>query len=192
MSHTSWAVFDFDHTLITHDSLPRFLKYHAGPMVFYGAVVMALLLSFFAHDRKTSLKRSLCFMLLRHATRASVAPAVQRLQQSLTWHNWVRERLYWHRQQGHKILIATGALELYMHDLLQDVPYDGLIGVTLAEKDGTFTGALSSPNTVREAKAEAVQAFLQQHQGRAIWGYGNWRDDMPMLALCDNPVIIGK
>lgn len=185
--------FDLDGTLIEGDSFVTFLACANGwPRTAFAllSAVIAMLLQRPA-DHRTFLKQRLLDRLLHGRKLVDLAPALQKLRAKRRLKDAVIQKMRGHKAQGHHVVIATGALTLYVPALLDDVPFDALIGVELAMRGDVVTSTMLSGNTVRQVKADAVQAYLEKHGPFAdSYGYGNTPHDLPMLTLLKHQIII--
>jgi HAD superfamily phosphoserine phosphatase-like hydrolase len=188
------AVFDFDGTLITGDSLWAFFAFIAGWPRVISVLAKATLLFPFRPRRdsfRTFLKEQLLQRLVAGKRVKELAPVIEKLRHWMTWNEAIRRKLLEHRAQGHRIVIATGALDLYMPALLADVPHDALLSTKAEVKDGVVTGAMPEGNCVRLRKAALVAAYLKANGpfGNSF-GYGNAPPDLQMLALLKHRVVV--
>jgi len=169
------AVFDYDHTLITGDSFWPFLILTAGNMNTSLALMEALILWFFhkcygkflyqgrvykGHPFITHLRQSTFVAPVTGGKiTGSVCPCGRPLRRWQQWNEAVRQKLLDHHAQGHHIVIASGALDLYLPELVKDLPHNAIIctQVDLA------TGAMTAGNCVRLRKAEMVNEYIAAH-----------------------------
>lgn len=192
MAAPTLAIFDFDQTLIRGDSLWPFLVLAAGWPRAVSAAVVATLQTVLTKtdDRRTLFKAVLLRRALAGLSAARAKQAAEALEDKIHWLP-TRERLQQHWQQGHIIIIASGGLDLYLPNLLRDLPPHQLICTQLEIADGRLTGAMQRGNCVRQAKADKVQQALKALGVTGdSWGYGNFPHDVPMLALVNQRVII--
>ncbi len=195
------AVFDFDHTLIEGDSFWTFLSLLAGwPCTIAAFIEGAYLLvqgrfkkdndPQFA-DHRTFLKAHLLNRLVKGRNTAELPAIVTKIHERMRWKESVRKALQDHHAAGHHVVIASGGLDLYIVDLLQDVPHDGVICTRIGSANGVVTGEMVSGNCVRFRKAELVAEYLSQHGPfTESWGYGNLPHDLPMLELVKHRIVI--
>jgi phosphatidylglycerophosphatase C len=195
------AVFDFDHTLIKGDSLWPFLVYAAGFAHASGALAEALgrFGALYAKnrddselaDRRTFIKSHLLRRLLAGRTTADLRPAIEKLRHWQKWNEPVRQALVDHYNKGHQIVIASGGLDLYLPELLRDLPPRALICTRIETIDGVITGAMPAGNCVRLRKAEILANYIEKNGPFAeSWGYGNFPHDVPMLDLLKHRIIV--
>jgi len=195
------AVFDFDHTLIRDDSFFAFLILLTG-RVRTGLALLAVAASFAGRwvedkndpalaDYNTYFKAGLLQRLIAGKTVESLRDPIARLRQALRWNEPVLAELMEHYEQGHHIVIASGALDLYMPELIKDLPHHALLCTSVEVKEAIVTGAMYLGNCVRQGKADRVTRYLADHGpfGESF-GYGNYPDDVPMLNLMKHRVIV--
>ncbi len=184
------AFFDFDGTLAKRDSLPLFLSRIVGPVKMTKNFAKAVL----SPDRslpdlKGAIKArwlALCLKGVSVKTAESALTGITPL-----WKTDVLEQLQTLKKEGATIVVATGALMLYIRTLLRDLPIDHIIATEMESLNGTLTGLMAGGNCVREEKARRVRAWLEQHGPfTKTIGYGNAPSDIPMLNLLDESHII--
>jgi fatty acyl-CoA reductase len=100
-------------------------------------------------------------------------------------------RIREHRALGHRTLLITGALEVYIAPLAP--LFDEIIGATLViDGNGRYTGDLERPPLVGEARA----AWLRRYAARTgvdLWesyAYADSYSDLPLLEAVGNPVAV--
>lgn len=214
------AVFDFDGTLARGDSLLPFLARVAGGDTLRrhlaGSVAGAASRRFPVRplagrhlpgretlvkggdasdaddDFKTAFKRRLLRRCLAGVPLERAREAAAEMGAWVRWHTPLRDTLMRHADQGHRILVATGALTLYMPVLLADLPVHDLLGTEMAVgEDGLLTGEMVAGNCVRAEKARRLALWMEETgpYGRR-WGYGNQPSDLPFLALMDEATVV--
>ena len=144
-----------------------------------------------SEDLRTSIKMQFLQQTLKDVPLSAAQNAAARLKAWRRWNPAIKQALDNHRVQGHLIVVATGALDLYIGALLEDTPVDGVLATSMEVVDGHLTGLLAGDNCVRAAKAQRVADFIAAHGPfTESWGYGNRPSDLPMLALMQNQVIV--
>ena len=185
------ALFDFDGTLVTGDSLPRFVAACVGWPRASGFAAWAALTSLAAADRRTAFKASWLRLCLRGFPAARLPAAVARLEQGLSWKTTIRDRLLWHKQRGDITAVASGGLDLYLPAVLREFAVDHLLCTSMTLGSGALTGAITGGNCVREEKARRVDALIAATGPyEEIWAYGNLPHDWPMLERATHRVIV--
>lgn len=192
MIPTGLAIFDLDGTLLTGDSLWPFLVRLVGRRRVARALAQAVAAGLSAKDRKTAIKARLLALTLADVPLSQVHDVANWLAKD--WRRWNKplyDVLLSHKQRGHRILVATGALDLYATRLLADLPVDAILCTRMESRDGVLTGRMVDGNCVRDVKAQQVQDWINQNGPfSASWGYGNPPSDLPFLELVDHAVIV--
>jgi HAD superfamily hydrolase (TIGR01490 family) len=99
-------------------------------------------------------------------------------------------RIRQHRAAGHRTVLITGALEAFVEPLRP--LFDEIVAAQLVSRDGRYTGFLSSPPLVGEARA----AWLKRYAGREgadlslSYAYADSHTDLPLLRTVGNPVAV--
>jgi phosphatidylglycerophosphatase C len=194
------AFFDFDDTLIHGDSLLMFLEEVAGVWTARRAFVLAAAQAWRdralgggdSHcDFKTAVKAAALRQTLTGATREECRDAAQRTAARLRWDDAMLKIVENERAQGRRIVLATGALDVYLPELLGPLgPLAGMLATEMAVADGRLTGEMASANCVRAEKARRVREWLTANPvdgpaGETTVGYGNRPSDLPMLGVLD-------
>jgi HAD superfamily hydrolase (TIGR01490 family) len=196
------AFFDFDGTLVKGDSLLPFLAEIAGRRQVRWSLAHALKAAVehrarrgrvpgAAPDLRTVVKETLIRHTLSGVPVEEARAAASRLAGWPRWNRRVVDQLRRHRDQGRRIVVATGALELYMPSLLAGLGVDDLLATGLEAVDGVLTGRMAGGNCVRLDKARRVAAYLRERGpfGES-WGYGNRPSDLPMLSLLIHRTVV--
>lgn len=193
------AFFDFDGTLIHGDSLPMFVGEVIGRRRAALALADAIRSGLHRHvrgrgpgaDFPGSVKAIFLKRTLRGVPVADALAAAERMIPRLRWHAPLLDTLRDHRDRGHRVVVATGALDLYMPALLRGLGVDDLLATGMEVVDGALTGRLATGNCVRLDKAERVRAWIGRNGPvGTTWGYGNRPSDLPMLALMQRAEVV--
>lgn len=193
------AFFDFDGTLVHGDTLPMFIAEVIGRRRTRLAFADAIRSAGHRHlrgrgpgvDFRGSIKEILLKRTLRGLPLADAHAAAERMSAKLRWHPPTLQALREHRRAGRRVVVATGALDVYMPFLLREEVVDDLLATGMEVQDGRLTGCLATGNCVRIDKADRVRAWLAANgPAGETWGYGNRPSDLPMLALLDRKVVV--
>lgn len=185
------AVFDFDRTLILGDSLWPFLILVAGRRRACAALGRALGAGLGQPRPASAIKATLVAHTLAGVPVATALDAAERLRPRLRWRRRMVEALDNHHRAGHRVVVASGALALYLERLIVGVPVSAVLATALDVQSDVLTGRLASPNCVGAEKAARVATWLAANRPHGpTWGYGNRPSDLPMLALVDHPTIV--
>lgn len=195
------AFFDFDDTLIVGDSLLPFLINIRGRRAVQTAMLNAVRRAGWERlrrrlpagtDMRTRIKELTLHPLLEGVTVARAHEAAEAMQHSwLRWNQPILNALLGHRDAGRRVVVATGALALYMPTLLSEVPVDTVMATEMEIDGDRLTGRMIGANCVRAEKARRVRDYVERHGPFAqSWGYGNRPSDLPMLELVTHPTIV--
>lgn len=190
------AAFDFDGTLARRDTLVPFLARAAGPRRFarsLGVEGVSRLRS------RASLERNgLKENMLRHVFSGADPEALDTLGTAYAEriHRLIRpemrDRLDWHRREGHEVVLVSASLAAYLRPLAGRLGIDHVIAVELeVGADGRLTGAMVGPNVRGEEKAIRLRAWLGDAPV-VLWAYGDSRGDEALLAMADHPTWVGR
>lgn len=186
------AFFDFDGTLVKGDSLLPYLGYAAGwPRMCISFARALAKPDADQPDFRSGVKAALLRHTLRGLEYEKARAAAKHLAPLRVWKPLAHQALLKHKADGFTIVVATGALELYIHQLIEELPVDKVIATEMEVRDGILTGEMQGGNCVRQEKARRVAAFLKTHGPFDVsYGYGNAPHDLPMLALLDHTTVI--
>lgn len=189
------AAFDFDGTLVAGDSLSPFLRMVLGrravPAV--AASSPAMLAAYRSGGRDAAkaalLSRVLAGVDAGHVERhgkAFGATLAGRIRPQMA------ERLAWHRDQGHRLILVSASLVAYLEPFGALAGFDEVIATRLeVSVTGTLTGRLVGANVRGEEKAVRLRAALGDGPVE-LWAYGDSTGDREMLAMADHPMLVGR
>ncbi len=186
------AAFDFDCTLTRRDTLLPFLLHMLGAATFARhALVLfptmtAYALGLIGNDVAKERVFVRCFAGMRmdelqqDAERfaAHVLPGLLRHE--------AMQRLAWHKRQGHRCVLVSASLELYVRPWAQRAGFDDVLATHLETRgDGCVTGKLSGTNCFGVEKTRRLEALMGARNGYTLYAYGDSRGDRELLSLAD-------
>jgi len=191
------AAFDFDGTISRRDTLGPFLARVAGT----NALVRTLLtrtpqfaaVTLGRADRDLE-KQAVIARLLGGRTAESVA-AMGRAYAEHLWNQQrfrpeILERLQWHRERDHEIVIVSASLDSYLVPLAPRLGVAHVISCSLeADASGLVTGRLLGGNVRGEEKAVRLRQWLGADPAE-LWAYGDSSGDDELLAMADHPTRV--
>lgn len=104
----------------------------------------------------------------------------------------MRDRIEWHRDAGHELVIVSASPELYVAPIGRRLGVEHVLATRLeVDGDGRLTGRLLGANCRGPEKVTRLQEWLGA--GRALaYAYGDSSGDRELLALADTGVRVGR
>lgn len=189
---TALALFDFDGTISSKDSFVEFMKFTHGKRVF--ALRMAMGFLTFAgwklglvksHFTKVKALRS----FYKGWTEERMMDARKRFTKEVLSHILFPkaiERINWHKEQGHRIIVVTASCDAWLGDWTHQMGLE-LLCTEMELKNGIYTGELSKPNCRGKEKVNRINQHLNLDDHSEVYAYGNDHGDNQMLAIADHP-----
>jgi phosphatidylglycerophosphatase C len=195
------AAFDLDGTLTRGGSMWPFLVELRGPLVVARAalavaprlVLAALAGGRAADDAKEALLRR-TVAGLDAADAARRAARFGRRHLARRGRPAVLARLEEHRRRGHRLVVVSASLELYVSAVAEELRADAVIATRLAVgPDGRLTGSYDGRNCRGEEKLARLREWTAAHApGARVWAYGNSAGDRRLLGGAEVGVDVGR
>ena len=190
------AAFDFDGTISRRDTLAPFLAEVAGTGAFVRAVLVrthrlaGVPLGRVDRDlEKEALIRRLLAGRTTESIEAAGAAYATRLWDRRRFRPEMLERLRWHRDAGHEIVIVSASLDVYLRPLAPSLGAAHVIGCQLESEGGVATGRLIGGNVRGPEKVRRLDAWLGDGPVE-LWAYGDSSGDDELLARADHPTRV--
>jgi HAD superfamily hydrolase (TIGR01490 family) len=99
-------------------------------------------------------------------------------------------RIREHRQAGHRTIMITAAAEPFVRPLAP--LFDVVVAVELEERDGVYTGFMTEPPLVGEARAAWLKRYAQREGAdlKQSYAYADSHSDLALLKAVGNPVVV--
>jgi HAD superfamily hydrolase (TIGR01490 family) len=104
----------------------------------------------------------------------------------------VFQKVEWHKQQGHKLIIISASLENWIKPWAQNNFFEEVIATKIEAKNGLITGKLATNNCERQEK---VRRFLEKYPERKkyfLYVYSDSETDKPLLSLADKRIFVKR
>lgn len=191
------ALFDFDGTITHRDSLLPFLWQLFGPLKLaaYAIIMSPLLLGYLLRIIPNGIaKERLLGRMLGGMEMTQLRAEAQRFAtESLP--RFVRcesaERIVWHQAQGHRVIIVSASLELYLKPWAEALGVVDVLATRLKEEEGQAASGFAGVNCFGEAKAQRIKEYLGDMTAMEVYAYGDSRGDTQMLAMADHAYYRG-
>ena len=190
-SSSTIAVFDFDGTLTYRDSLFPFIYMAVGfPRFLWGLLLLSPVLFGYAIRlvKNSDAKQA----VLRHFFAGIDIEAFQELGNTFAIESLPSmlrpeavQRLRWHQQHGHRIIVVSASLETYLQPWAKTMQCDQVIGSRIEVVDGQITGRLSGKNCYGPEKVERLEGLLGKLDTYFVYAYGDSKGDRELLAAAD-------
>jgi phosphatidylglycerophosphatase C len=182
------ALFDFDGTLTTKDSLGDFIWFANGAVktviggVILSPILVAYVMKWMPNDvaKQRVLKYFFSGKSLPEMQKLGADYAQQKIPQILRPQGL--KKLQWHQQQGHRVVIVSASASLWLQTWAESLGVE-LLATQLEVKDHCLTGAFEGDNCHGQAKVERIKSYLDLQDYGTIYAYGDTSGDKPMLAL---------
>ncbi len=102
-----------------------------------------------------------------------------------------RERVEWHRAQGHRVVLVTASTEFAARALGEYLDMD-VLATRLVVRDGKLTGEVIPPFCYGKGKVYWVEKYAAEHDVdlSRSWFYTDSISDLPLLERVGHPVAI--
>ena len=187
------AAFDFDKTITTRDTLLPFL--------------------FGLHSRRQNMLNALKLLptavryqlghLENHIAKERILTTFlpdytlpYLIQQAETFAHrvipqWVRpqalQRIYWHHAQGHRCILLSAGLEIYLQFWAAAFPFETVLATRLSVEQNQVTGKINGRNCFGQEKVNRLLAYAGPRENFTLYAYGDSRGDRELLAAADYP-----
>lgn len=187
------AAFDFDGTLIQTDSFVGFLRLVAGRSAVTAAFARSWRTAARA-GRDPAWRDAVKAVLIGRLLAGRDAELIARLGASYAETvaarvtPAMRERLARHRDAGHRIVVVSASLEVYLSPAGALLGADAVLATRLeVGADGRLTGRMEGANCRGLEKARRLSAWMLDQELNPellpVWAYGDSAGDREMLAL---------
>jgi HAD superfamily hydrolase (TIGR01490 family) len=188
---TVLAVFDLDGTISRGDTLLPFLRFFAGTRGFLLGLVRALpalvgfTLGLISRDAaKEAVLRAFLGGIHRMELQGR-GEAFARERLPVMVRREAQERLAWHKARGHRCVLLTASVDVYVEPWARALGFDDVLATRLQyDESGRFTGRFDGDNCRGEAKLRRLEAQFGDLAALKIFGYGDSPADRAFLARC--------
>lgn len=187
------AAFDFDGTITYRDTLLPFILFSAG--IAKSILLFLPLLPYFisyviGRSSRQATKERVISAFFRGTSIEDVraqgaAFAQKRLKPHLKPE--ALRRLDWHKKQGHRCVLVSANLDVYLHPWAKVAGFDDAVtSIVEAGDDERVTGKLVGLNCWGPEKTRRLEELLGPRGSYDMYAYGDSRGDMEMLASADH------
>ncbi|MGJ0355679.1 HAD-IB family hydrolase [Aliarcobacter cryaerophilus] len=182
------ALFDFDGTITTDDSLLKFIRFVVGDRRFLlGLVVLSPMLVLYKLKLIPNYKAkqymlSWFFKGMRKVDFLKVANEYSLVHIDKILRPKAIEKINWHKNQGHKVVVVSASIECWLRPWCEKNNLE-LIATKLEIKDDIVTGKLLSKNCYGVEKVNRIKELYDLENFDYIYAYGDSSGDKQMLEI---------
>jgi phosphatidylglycerophosphatase C len=188
------AIFDFDGTLTRRDSFSPFVRSACGRKKFRRGILKqrrAVIAYLIGRSSNQAIKEALLTQYFQGWAIADLeAAAAKFAQQDMP--NMLNpnamEQLKWHQQQGHRIIIVSANLELYLQPWATALSITDVLATRVAVVDGTITGKLNGKSCYGIEKVERLKTLVGSLSDYYLYAYGDSEGDRQLLEVANMPL----
>lgn len=184
------AVFDFDETITTRDTLPVFIRFAVTfVQLLSGSVCMAPYLLLFKlkfipnYTAKERLFKTFFKGMSIHAfNRLSekFVATIDRLVNPIAL-----EKIKWHQQMGHEVIIISASVENWIRPWANKYGINMVLATGLQLDKNIITGHFLTKNCYGPEKVIRLLAVYPDRDSYTLYVYGDSEGDKELLAVAD-------
>lgn len=187
------AAFDFDGTITTKDTLFDFLKFYKGSfalglgMLLVSPFLMAYYLGLITNHEA---KEKLLAYFIKGKSYDDFSEKCKEYESEINQicHQQTLDRLKWHQEQGHEVLIISASLENWIKPWAESKGVSTVLATQIEVKDNIITGRFSSRNCFGQEKVNRLKA-LYPEKDYLLYAYGDSSGDKELLEYADFPTL---
>lgn len=188
MNRLKLALFDFDGTITSKDSLVDFIQHAVGKLSYYIGVITlspilaAYKLKFISNDIAKEKLITYFFKGCNVADFQQLAEQYSLTQIDEITRPMVMNKIRWHKSQGYKVVIVSASMECWLKPWCDKNNID-LISTRLEVKDNKLTGKFATKNCHGIEKVNRIKERYDLTEYNIIYVYGDSSGDKEMLRL---------
>lgn len=186
------AVFDFDGTITTVDTLFDFIRFYYGfPRLIWGLfalspVLILFKLGFIPNDKA---KERLFSYFFKGKTLSEFNAICEKYKNRInqTLRPQAIDKIRFHQQEGHMVLINSASIYNWILPWAQSVGIENVISTEIEVKEGVITGKFKGENCYGVEKAKRFLELYPYRDTYQLYVYGDSSRDKPLLDIADFP-----
>jgi HAD superfamily hydrolase (TIGR01490 family) len=194
------AFFDFCNTLVKINTLSRFIDFvindkrtshiNLRKLMFRKRGLLSLLRIY--SSRKMEIR---CLYGIKRELLEEYAREYYQKVISVNYNPGVVSKLYELKNNGFKIIVISGALDLYLKHISETLPVDFILSSELAFNNNKCLGKVRGIDTLGEGKIEKLKMVYDKYKDINFNNscfYSDGLEDVPLLRLVGNPYFVVK
>ncbi len=182
------ALFDFDGTVTTRDTMLEFIRFAGKPTrVATGVVTLWPLGGLYLMNAMSSQRFTESLMkyffrgqTLDHVEHLGAAFAETRLPRLVRPR--ALNRIRWHLENQHRVVIVSASFDVWLAPWCRKNGLE-LVASRFEIRDGKLTGRFDGRECSGPEKVRRIRSFLNLEDYAKVYAYGDSPSDKPMLAL---------
>jgi len=186
------AAFDFDETLTDRDTLLPFLHSVVGTRQ-YCIKMLRLSPTLAAYGLRVIPNWQAKQAVLLHFLAGIPKEQLHQAAEHFAEHEipkWLRheavERLRWHQSKGHRTILVSASLAIYLQPWAQQMGIQDVLGTELEVQRGRFTGRIKGKNCHGPEKLARLQRLIDV-EDCCLYAYGDSKGDRELLSVAQYP-----
>lgn len=98
-----------------------------------------------------------------------------------------RAKVAWHKTRGHRLIMVSASLDLYLEPVCRDLGFDDLLCTRPSVNNLVFDGRLQRHNCRGPEKVRQLTGLLGDLSQCELYAYGDSAGDHEMLSAADHP-----
>jgi phosphatidylglycerophosphatase C len=191
------ALFDFDGTITYTESFAAFIRFAARPLrqLAAGLALSPLIVGYKLELVPAGRVRA---PLVRLAFRGEAGERIRERGERFAREvlpglvrREARERIEWHQQQRHTVVVVSASLDAYLGPWCRSLGLE-LVCTELEERGETLTGEYVGGDCYGAEKSRRIRARYPLERFARVYAYGDTNEDLEMLALADEAYLRGS
>lgn len=185
------ALFDFDGTITSKDSLLEFIKFSTGNIGFILVMVLfSPLILYYVFIKKEGeiAKRKVLSFLFKGKTNTELKKLgitfTEKVIPSILLPKAIEE-INNHKKEGNRIVVISASLDMWLKPWVDSMGLE-LICTKMEFENQIFTGRFATANCIGNEKVNRILNYLNIDDYSPVYAYGNSRGDEAMLKLADH------
>lgn len=184
------ALFDFDGTITTHDSLIKFIRFSMGNirtawgMLSLSPMLLGYKLKLIPNYKAKEKMFSYFFKGMSKEEFKQVTEEYSLKHIDTILRPNAMKKINWHKSEGHTIVVVSASIECWLKPWCIKNSLN-LIGTKIEFKDNIVTGRFLSKNCYGIEKVNRVKERYNLHNCEYIYAYGDSSGDYDLLALAN-------
>lgn len=187
------AAFDFDGTITTKDTLFDFLKFYKGGFALWlGMIAVSPYLLAYSLGLITNheAKEKLLAYFIKGKSFDDFLKKCEEYESQINeiCHQQTLDRMKWHQDQGHEVLIISASLEDWIKPWAVSKGVSTVLATQIEVKGDVITGRFSSQNCFGQEKVNRLKA-IYPIKNYLLYAYGDSSGDKELLEYADFPTL---